>query len=222
MRLRWDRIKKPLLVVVCLAVIAGAGLWTYRTQFATPEFNVELHRAVGRVMAEQTTRLLDNKGKIVVITMETAKVPELRPQIEEFEKALAELGHIKIKQTYTLETENQPKYGLGSGLSGRRYVRIVNKNLDAAAIVSFVGAPRLTEEDLAQLKTKPKLIAESRSAEKLKPLFDSEILHVGVVARFQFPTPIKGKPRTPQDWFNQRFQIVTATNASSLPAASSE
>jgi len=218
----WDRIKKPLLAIVCLAVIAGAVLWTYRTQFAAPEFNAVLHKAVGRVMAEQTSLLLGNTGKIVIITMEPAKVPELRPQIEEFEKVLAELGRIKIKQTYTLETENQSKYGLGSGLSGRRYVRIVNKNLDVAAIVSFVGAPRLTEEELAQLKTKPKLIAESRSAEKLKPLFDSEVLHVGVVARFQFPTPIKGKPRTPQDWFDQRFQIVTAANANSLPAASSE
>ncbi len=203
-------------------LIAGAVIWTYRTQFAAPDFNVVLHQAVGRVMAEETARALNNTGKVVVITMEAAKAPELRIQIEAFEKTLAQLGRIKIKQTYTLETENQPKYGLGSGLSGRRYVRIVNKHLDAAGIVSFVGAPRMTEEDVTQLQGKPKLIAESRSAQKLKPLFDKGMMEVVVVARFQFPTPIKGKPRTPRDWFDQRFQIVTVANASSLPASADE
>jgi hypothetical protein len=216
------RTRKILMAVACLAVIAGATIWTWRTQFAAPEFNVVLHRAVGRVMAEQTTRALGNAGKIVIITMEAAKVPELRTQIEEFQKSLAQSGQIKIKQTYTLETENQPKYGLGSGLSGRRYVRIVNKHPDAAGIVSFVGVPRLTEEDVAQLRTKPKLIAESRSAQKIKPLFDTGMIEIAVVARFQFPTPIKGKPQAPRDWFDQRFQIVTAADANSLPASSNE
>jgi hypothetical protein len=222
MIMNWPRARKLLLPIACLAVIAGAVIWTYRTQFAAPEFNVVLHQAVGRVMAEQTARVLNNTGKVVIITMEGAKVPELRIQIEEFEKTLTQLGRIKIKQTYTLETENQPKYGLGSGLSGRRYVRIVNKNLDAAGIVSFVGAPRLAEEDVTQLRAKPKLIAESRSAQKLKPLFDNGMMDTAVVARFQFPTPIKGKPRTPRDWFDQRFQIVTAANANSLPASADE
>jgi len=216
------RTKQWLVAIICIGVISACVLWTYHTQFAAPKFNVALHRGVGRVMAEETSRLLGNHGKIVIIAMEFAKVPELRVQMEEFKNALQQPGGITVKQTYNLETENQPKYGLGSGLSGRRYVRIVNKNTNAAAIVSFVGAPHLTDDEIAQLNIKPKLIAETRSAAKLKPLFEKQVLHSAIVARFEFPTPLKGKPRTPRDWFNQRFQVVTAANADSLPAASAE
>ena len=40
-----------------------------------------------------------------------------------------------------------------------------------------------------------------------------------VVARFQYPTPIKGTPHTPREWVEQRFQFVTAENAADLPDA---
>jgi hypothetical protein len=214
--------KQALVVIACLAVIAISAVWTYRTQFAAPRFNVVLHQAVGRAMAEETARLLGNKGKIVVVAMEFSKVPELQTQIEEFEKTLKQLGSVTVKETYKLETEDKPQYGLGSGLSGRRYVRIVNKNTNALAIVSFVGAPHLTDDEIAQLKTVPKLIAESRSADKLKRLFDKQALHVAVVARFQFPTPVKGRPSTHREWFDQRFQVVTPTNADVLPSSPGE
>src|SRR2546422_3943984 len=178
------RTKAWLVAIACIAVIAFCAIWTYRTQFVAPKLNVVLHQAVGRVIAEETSRLLDKRGKIIIVAMEFAKVPEMRVQIDAFKEALQSIGGgISVKQTYNLETENQPKYGLGSGLSGRRYVRIVNKNTNAAAIVSFVGAPHLTDDEIAQLNIKPKLIAETRSAAKLKPLFEKQVLHSAIVAR---------------------------------------
>jgi hypothetical protein len=214
--------KNWLIAVTSVVVIAACGFWIYRTQFAPPKGNDVLHKAVGRVMADETIRLLGDRGKIVIVAMEFAKVPEMQSQVESFKAALQSSGGISVKQTYNLETDNQPKYGLGSGLSGRRYVRIVNKNVDAAAIVSFVGAPSLTDDEIAELKVKPVLIAEARSPSKLKPLFDKQVLNLAIVARFQFPTPVKGKPRTPRDWFDQRFQVVTAANAASLPTPSAD
>jgi hypothetical protein len=210
--------KQGLTVVASLATIAVSAIWIYRTQFAAPPFNVVLHQAVGRVMAEETSRLVGDRGKIVIVAMEFSKVPEMRVQLEEFKKTLQQISRIAIDKTYNLDTEDQPKYGLGSGLSGRRYVRIVNKNTNAAAIVSFVGAPRLADDEMAQLNARPRLIAEARSPSKLKPLFDKQVLQAAIVARFEFPTPVKGKPRTPREWFDQRFQVVTAANANSLPA----
>ena len=212
--------RQAFIIGICLAVITASAIWVYRTQIAAPPFNITLHQAVGRIMAEETTRAVGGRGNIVIVAMELSKVPEMGVQLEEFKKTLEQTGHVTIKQTYNLETEDQPKYGLGSGLSGRRYVRIVNKNRDAAAIVSFVGAPRLADEEIAQLHAAPKLIAEARSPSRLKPLFDKQLLHAAIVARFEFPTPVKGKPRTPREWFDQRFQVVTAANTNSLPPPS--
>ncbi|HEU0009033.1 MAG TPA: hypothetical protein VFT34_04370 [Verrucomicrobiae bacterium] len=214
--------KNVLLLAGSLAVIVASSLWIYFAHFAAPKINVPLHQAVGRVMAEETAKLLGNSGKIVVIAIDTPKTPELKVQLEEFEKALKSFSGISVAKSYMLETEDKPKYGAGSGISARRYVRIVNKNTTADAIVSFVGAPELKEDEIRELQARPKLIVEARSADKLKRLFDQHLLHVAIVSRFQFPAPVEGNPGTLRQWFDKRFQIVTAESAVTVPASGAE
>src|SRR5207237_8851314 len=105
-------------------------------------------------------------------------------------------------------TEDNPRYRTGAGLSSRRFLRIVKKSSSADAIVSFIGAPRMTEEELAQLEKAPKFVAECRSPEKIKRLFDKKILQVAVVNRFEYPAPVKHNPKTPNQWFEKYFQVV--------------
>jgi hypothetical protein len=211
--------KKVVVTVGLLLVITGSSSWIYFHHFAAPKINVPLHQAVGHVMAEETAKLLNNQGRIVIIAIETAKDPELKVQLEEFERTLNQFSGIKVAKTYMLETENRPKYGAGSGLSGRRLVRIVNKNTTADALVSFVGAPELKDDEIRELQARPKLIVESRSAGKLKKLFDQQLLHVAIVSRFQFPAPVEGNPGTLRQWFDKRFEIVTTETIATLPGA---
>ena len=121
-----------------------------------------------------------------------------------FHRRLKKLGEYDLKE-YELDTKNQPKYGVGAGLSGRRFVRTVLKNAKADAFVSFVGAPKLSDEEAAELKKVPRFIAESRSPDHLPKLFEKKILQVAVVSRFSFPAPGPQKPKTPQEWFDKRF-----------------
>ena len=210
-------LKKIALAAGSILVIAGSSLWIYSHHFAAPKINVPLHQAVGRVMAEETAKLVDNRGKIVVIAIETAHDAELKVQLEEFEKTLKKFSGITVAKTYMLETENRAKYATGSGLSARRFIRIVNKNTAADALVSFVGAPEMKDEEFGQLQARPKFIAESRSVAKLEKLFTKQLLRVAIVSRFQFPAPVEGNPGTPRQWFDKRFQVLTAETVGALP-----
>jgi hypothetical protein len=210
--------KQIFLLAVCAIAILGAGLSIYFTQFRRPAVHEALHIGIGNAMATETARVLGGKGKILAIIMESQKTPELKVQIDEFERTLKNLGGFKITKK-ELETEGKAKYTTGAGLSGRRFLRALKNHADADAFVSFVGAPNLTDEELAQLdSTKlPKFIAEVRTPEKLKKLFDKHIIQAAIVSRFQFPSPGPRKPRTPEEWFQNRFQIITAENAALLP-----
>jgi hypothetical protein len=210
-------LRPVVIATLCLVVIAASALWIHRSEFAAPKFNVALHQAVGRVMAEETARAVNQTGRVVIVAIELAGVPELKVQLEEFERALRRFPHVTIKEKYLLEADDKPKYSFGAGLSSRRFVRLVNKNQSADAIVSFVGAPSLSTNEMAELKKTPKFIAEARAADKLKPVFAQKILHTAIVSRFQFPTPVKGRPANSQEWFDQRWQVVTAANAAELP-----
>jgi hypothetical protein len=216
--------KQVVVAGVSILVIAASLGWICFTQFAEPKTGLVLHKGIGEVMAEETHKLLDRKGKVVVVAVDPGKAPELRTQLETFRETLAKLGGIVIKDTVFLDTENKPKYGTGRGLSARRFVRIAKKSADVDGIVSFVGAPNLSESDFAELEKigLPKFIAESGSAAKLKRLFDKKVLQVAIVGRYQFPAPNKNDPRNAREWFEKRFQIVTADSAGSLPGPEGE
>ncbi len=207
------RTKNISLVLACVAAISASAVWIYFTQFRPPQINEPLHRGIGQIMAEETVRLLGGKGKILVVAIDTPKTPELKVQLEAFKTAL-EKSAIKIDDVMMLDTKDQPKYRTGGGFSAGRFVRTMKKHKNVDALVSFVGAPHLSDSDYQELSKfiAPKFIAESMATEKLPKLFEKKILQVAIVPRFDFPSPIQGHPKNSQEWFIQRFQVLTDKN----------
>jgi len=204
-----------------MAVIVASGVWIYFTQFAQPAFNMVLHESVGEVLAQETAKLIQSNGQVVIITMDTSKFPELKTQLRAFEKALKALGPMSVKEL-PMDTEDKPQYRTGAGLSSRRFLRLLKKTGSAKAIVSFIGAPRMTDEEFAQVEKAPKFIAECRSPDKVKKLFEKNILQVAVINRFDYPAPIKHNPKTPKQWFEKYYQVIKADTASDLPKNSGD
>jgi hypothetical protein len=191
-----------------LAIIASA-VWLCYFQSGASFQNVALHQAVGEVMAEETARVLGHGRKIIVVTVDNRTAPELKQQIAAFQKRLKVGGGIVLEETVVLDPGDNPKYRPGAGLSGKRLLKIARKHAGIDGIVSFVGAPVLTDQELEQMKTSPKLIAETHSPEKLIPLLDKHILLSAIVPRFEFPAPGPRKPHTHREWFDHYFEIVS-------------
>jgi hypothetical protein len=209
-------VKKTLICLAAVLVIIASAAWIYWREFKAPKHDVELHTRVGEVMAEQTAMIAGRTGKIVLITIPTSGEPELKTQLDAFRARLKALGDFQLRE-YEMDTKDQDKYGVGMGLSGRRYVRTSNKNLDAAAVVSFIGAPHMKDEDISELQKVPKLIAEARSVDHLPKLFKRELISVVVASRFAFPAPGPIQPRSAQERFDKRYQIVVASNVTAIP-----
>jgi len=208
--------KTALTILFCVLAIAGSAGWIYWREFKSPQHDVELHRRVGEIMAEQAARVAGPEGKIVLITIPAGGLPELKTQLDSFRMALKKLGNYELRE-YEMDTKDQDKYGVGTGLSGRRYVRTVNKNLDAAVVVSFIGAPNLKDEDIAELQKVPRFVAEARAVDNLPRLFKKELISVAVASRFAFPAPGPVQAKTPQERFDKRYQLVVAANVASIP-----
>lgn len=204
---------------LALVAMAASGGWIYYRQAGPRDVNVPLQAAVGQVMAEETGRLLGGKGAVVVMAIDPSVAPELRVQLDSFRQALKVFG-VGIRDTIWLEAKNKPRYGAGRGLGAGRLLEVIQSAGERVdAVVSFVGAPRFAEADFKEWKKapRPKFIAESGSATRLKPLFDQGVLQAAVVRRFQFPAPRAGPPATAREWFEKRFQVVTLENAATLP-----
>src|SRR6267378_5979052 len=158
MTLAFDNAKQKLTALGAILTIIASAIWIYITQFAVAAYNIPLHQAVGEVMAEETYHALGRNGHVVIVSMETGQAPELKIQMEAYEKQLNLLGAITVKDRLMLDPGDNPKFRPGSGLSAKRLLKIVRKNPNTDAIVSFVGAPNLSDEELAQVKTMPVFI----------------------------------------------------------------
>jgi hypothetical protein len=208
MSLAFENLKQKLTVIAAIAAIVASTIWIYRTQFAVTVSNIPLQQAIGQALAEETSRALGQKGDVVIVSMETGHAPELKVQMDAFEKRLNALGGILVKERVILDPGDNPKFRPGAGLSAKRFMKIVRKNTNVGAIASFVGAPSLTDDEMAQIKPVPIFIAEARSPEKLINLLQKKILRAAIVPRYEFPAPGPKKPSTGQQWFNYYFQIV--------------
>ncbi len=200
--------RQNLIFVGSLVVILACGFWIYHREFGTPDVNRPLHESIGQVLAEETFRQVGHSGKIVIVTMETRHAPELKVQMGAFQKMLKHLGGVTIADTVILDPGDNPKYRPGSGLSGKRFLKIARKHKGVDAIVSFVGAPDVSEDDLKQLKSVPKFIAEAHSPERLVNLLEKKVLLAAVVPRYEFPAPGPRQPETTRQWFDHYFQVV--------------
>lgn len=203
--------RQKLLAGASLIAIITSALCIYDFEFRTNAANKELHQAVGLALADETARATGHHGNIVLVTVDARNSPELKWQLEAFEKDLKTIGGLSIKDKVVLDPGENPKFRPGSGLSAKRFLKIARKHPAADAIVS-----ELSEQDLAQVKTSPKLIAEAHSPEKLVDLLTKKILVSAIVPRFEFPAPGPRKPQTSRQWFDHYFQILTPNSI--LPA----
>ena len=200
--------KDVLLILSSILAIAGAMLFIWKNHFAAPKINVALHQGIGAALAEETIRCLDNRGDILVITMADGDSEILAAQFAAF-RAKIEKSGVRIKDVQLIDSEKKAKYGPGLGLSASKLAREVKKNTKPAAIISFVGLPKLDEEEFTALgEVVPPLLAFSRDADKLGPLIKRGMVKAVIVPRFKFPAPGPEAPRTPGEWFTNQYQII--------------
>ena len=92
-----------------------------------------------------------------------------------------------------------------------------NENCDAAVIVSLISAALMRVEGTTKLNQVPRFLAEARAVDHLPKLFKKQLISVAVASRFNFPAPGPLQPRTAQERFDKRYQIVAADSVGTIP-----
>jgi len=197
------------LVVACALAIIGSAIWIYHFEVGSSDTNLPLQESVGQILAAETARVTGRPAKIVLVTVNAPGVPELKDQLDAFQKELKRIGGITIQDKVVLDPGDSQKYRAGAGLSSKHLLKVIRKHEGVDAIVSLVGVPEVSDQDLAQVKSVPKIVAETHSPEKLVGLLDKKILVSAIVPRFEFPAPGPRKPKTGREWFDRYFQIIT-------------
>ncbi|MCI0747470.1 MAG: hypothetical protein L0Y58_18860 [Verrucomicrobia subdivision 3 bacterium] len=209
--------KNTLVLVGLLFAILAAGVSVYfTTRKPANPLKTSIHQAIGEALAEETIKAVGQGGKIVLVTLEKGESPDLDQQLDAFKDRIYDFA-IKIERTDTISSDKSSKFGPGAGMSGKRFVRIMEKYQDTGAVVSFVGTPDGEDEELKDLKKirdhLPKVVAFTRAPDDIDELFEDKLISAAIVPRFQFPAPGPEKPKTRQELFDRYYQVVRADTA---------
>lgn len=207
--------------LLAIAIAGGMIWWQYRPR--RPADTLPQYAAAGQILAEETVKSIAHRPKKRVLVV-SAKNPDAAMQLEHesFMAVLKQHPEIEIKGDERLEAEGKNRFTVGQGLSARKFVRLVEHNLKADAIVSFVGMPKPDDKDLAALNVKvPRVLAMVADRDRVEGLFTNKMLRVAIVPRFQFPSPVK-EPKTPQEHFDKHYQILRAPKSTNTAETADE
>jgi len=205
----WRRGVAGLLAVAVMGALAG--VWVMRARRGTEGPGTGLQRAVGTRLAVETAQVVGTQAQLVVVFLERGLSSAADVQRAAFEKELRRWPGIRVVRTDEVGGAPGSKHGPGHGLSARRLRRLLEKHRDADALVSLIGLP--DPEDFAEERKdrdSPRLVAISRSPKKLAPWLERGWLERAIVPRFTFPAPGPEQPVTAEEWFQNRFQVVSA------------
>jgi len=199
------------------ATTAGAAVWlcVFFQRQPTPIDRV-LHEKVGQVLAAEAIKLLEPGGRLIVIARdkEPFQVPAAAAQLDGFVKAIQKSGKV-VSSMRLLKVDPLRVVSVPPG----DFFDLMRQGRSNDVIVSFLGPPLLSDEQLARLGAKrlPVLALCSGAMPlqvDLKEIFDRRLLSAAVVSRPDAPA----RASNSQSAFEQMFKVITPANMSELPA----
>jgi hypothetical protein len=212
--------KKIIGTVAALVIVAAAGsLWVSLVGLP-PRVDLRPHEALGEVLAREALKQLGSGGRIILIRRDTAifKNPAVDAQLASFHGALRKAG-TAVTATNVIKVDPLRVVNVPPG----DFLQILRKTSEADVVVSFLGPPVLTADQLGKLGGKiPKVLAVCSGAMPmqvdLKHAFESKLLHAAVLSRVD--ASITGPATSaPQAWFDHYFVLATSASMVASPAA---
>lgn len=209
-------VSKGLTGVGAVVLIGAAAVLMYKQLRGPRLFLEERYVFIGQKVADETARLLNYKGRIVVISFDYKGQPD-----QVVTETDAFLREIQKRGITVAGVELQDPVALAQGqkfLPGDIYLALVKKYPSVDAFVSFVGPPQLTRSQTAELAPKmPRCVAVSLFSFAGRRLFQDGIIQMAMLPRFEPLGPNVPPPKSDAEWFDHNFQIVHVEEASRLP-----
>jgi hypothetical protein len=205
-------------LVVALALVGLAGFLVWR-QAANSKINFKPSAAVGEVLADEASRLLEGNGQVVLI----ARAPDPNEPDANSERVAAfqaALKHRKSPRLAAVEWLARPPRGqmdMG-GVAEEQLVELADKHPTANAFVIFAGLPPLSARGIEKITGRSlKLMAVCGYGANLKRLLQAQVVSVAVVPRFDDLPPGTPAPKTARDWFEREFELLTPETLARAP-----
>jgi hypothetical protein len=198
--------RRSLVGALAILAIAAAIFSLIRTSQRQPvSVATGLMQSLSNVGAEQVAKLLDHRGKIIVVGMADCNDCVLGAELRRL--FAPSVNHRRGMQV--LATEVVAIGGDGKqGLPARVYTELLQRYPDANAIVSLVGAPLARPDELSKRSAKLVVILPAGDGESVRGLVERKAVDLAIIPRTTRPANAPKIPKTVQEIFEFNYEIV--------------
>jgi hypothetical protein len=203
-----------------ISVVAGGWLLLSLNPHP-PEIDRRPHEAAGAVLATEAMKLMEPGARLVVIARDPQPflVPGSAAQLDGFLAALNEAGQSVASFQWIKLDPLRP-----AAVPPGDFFELLRQSKESDVIVSFMGPPMLTPQQLAKLGSKrPHVLAICPSTvtaqADLRRLFERKLLAVAIIGRHKTAEP--DSVRHERNAFSRMFSLITSDNARELPEMTS-
>lgn len=203
---------------MAILALLGGSLYFALSQ-RSPKIEVGPYQALGAVAAEETLKLIGDKGQIVVVSQDPSayEMPALAAQLQAFQTTAQK----KIQVTVAIEKivmDAMMMMSTGGRLPAGHFQKALQTYPKAGAIVLFLGFPEMAGRDLEALSTRTqKLVVVAGYRADYAQLLASRLIDLAIVPRFDTLPETAKKPQSLREWFDQEYVIITPDKAAALP-----
>ncbi|HEY5911143.1 MAG TPA: hypothetical protein VJA21_11120 [Verrucomicrobiae bacterium] len=207
------------LVVACLLLGVIAVSLYFGAGGRSQKIDLGPYNALGAVTAEETARLIGNKGQVLLLVPDTGpdKNPSVEAEVQTFQQAL------KKQRGLTLVVDRVPvtpmlMMATGGGVPPEQLFRSLEAHPNSGALVLLFRFPQLADDQIELLKKKDlKIVVVSSFYPDYQRLLDSQTIHLAIAPRQDAPEPGGPAPRTLRERFDQDYTIFRAAGAIRSP-----
>ncbi len=206
-------------VVAIFAVGAAAVSLYFALSGRSPKINLDPYEVLGAVTAEETAKLLGNRGEVLVMARDTGanKNPSVEAELKAFQRTLKQHTGLSVV-IEKVQVTPMMMMATGGGVPPDPFFKALETHANVGAVVLFFGFPQLTEPELEALKKSGvKTVVVSSLRPGYKQLLERQAIHLAIVPRSDATPPGAQTPRTLRERFDQEYMIITPTEAAGLP-----
>src|SRR5687768_12758863 len=137
-------IKKTIGPLILILVIAAAGVWIYRSQSGgSLKFDLNPYHALGAGVAEETAKLLGNKGQVVVIAPDTSqfKNPAVESELSSCQKTLKQNG-MTVAAVVMFKVTPMESMANGGAMPRDQFLDALQTHPNVGAVILFCAFPQ--------------------------------------------------------------------------------
>ena len=203
-------------IIVATLAVGVAGVSIYLALAGrSPNVNLDAYHVLGAVTAEETTKLLGNKGQVLVLVRDTGpnKNPSVEAELKAFQEALKSQKGIYVL-VERIQASPMQMMATGGGVPPEQFLQALKVHSGLGALVLFMGFPQLNDSELEVLKQSGvKTVVACALRPGDEQLIERQAINLAIVPRSDSPPPGAPAPRTVRERFDQEFRIIAPAAA---------